>query len=108
MSQFLLTLGTVAAIFVVCILFEMGAKYRIMLAGLYPEPNFRIAPAPRHIAVLVIAAFLGLHLLHYRLPYWSAVIFCTAFVVWWVFFGWEVGKEMARQRKSKAVGSGVS
>ena len=108
MTQVLITLVTVSGIFIGCILFEMGARYRIMLAGLYPEPNFRITPSPRHVAVLVIAVFLALNLGHHRTPYWSAVVFGIAFVVWLALFGWDVGREMARQRKNKESGAGVS
>jgi len=105
----LITSSLTVAIFLGLILFEMGAKYRILVANPYNEGSFRVAPSiPRYIAVLAIATFIALQVRHHQLPYWSAVGFGIAFVAWWAFLLWDVGKEMVRQRKAREARDGVS
>jgi hypothetical protein len=108
-KEALVTSGVVVALFLVLILFEAGTKSRILGADPCNEPTFRVAPSLlRYIAVLAVAIFLALQIRHYRLPYWSAVCFGIAFVVWWALLLWDVGKEIARQRKLRESRDGAS
>ena len=109
MKEAIVTSGVVAALFLGLILFEAGAKSRILTANPYNQPTFKVAPSLlRYIAVLGVATFLALQIRHYRLPYWSAVAFGIAFVVWWALLLWDVSKEMTRQRKLRESRDGAS
>jgi ABC-type Fe3+-siderophore transport system permease subunit len=109
MKEALVTSGVTAAFFLGFLLFEAGMKARILTANPFNEPIYRVAPSlPRYAAVLGIAVFLALQTRHYRLPYWSAVSFGIAFIVWVALLLWDVGKESARQRKLRESRDGAS
>ena len=96
--EMLATIGVAVAWFLGCLLFESAAKYRIMLAAIRYEPTGRIRPSVRHIALLIVAAFLAFRSRHLQTPTWAVTVFAVAVVVWLAMLLWDVGREMSRQR----------
>lgn len=109
MKDALVTSGVAVALFLGLLILEAGAKSRILGANPYNEPTFRVAPSLlRYSAVLAVSIFFALQIRHYRLPYWSAVCFGAALIAWLALLLWDVGKEMARQRKLRESRDGLS
>jgi hypothetical protein len=104
MSEALYSAAAIVGAFIVCIVFEMFAKFNVMNSYISPKgdgyvkPSFSLRRSWRHLAVLPVAAFLGLLGRGYKLPYWCAVVFGCFFVVWIGCFFWCVGREISRQK----------